>query len=186
MIVGLNGFKGSGKNVAAEHIAKVYGFEHVSFAGLLKESAAALFELKPTVWEEWKNDSTMEVLVQRRVPNTIPHVRLTVRQFLQRYGTEAHRDIFGENFWVEQLFDTMDMEKNYVISDARFESELLTIKKYGGININIYRGESDDPHPSEATPPEDLIDYWITNNGTLLGLYSIIETIMEDNFDVVV
>ena len=26
---------------------------------------------------------------------------MTFREFLQRYGTEAHRDVFGKDFWLE-------------------------------------------------------------------------------------
>jgi len=28
---------------------------------------------------------------------------ITGRQALQRYGTEGHRDVFGEDFWVDAL-----------------------------------------------------------------------------------
>src|SRR3954469_23707179 len=109
MIVALTGFKGSGKDTVAAELIKNHGFERRSFADSLKRSAAALFNILPSEWEVLKNDDTAYVSIGHKgEPEGLashmwsPTRELTVREFLQRYGTESHRDIFGSMFWVDQ------------------------------------------------------------------------------------
>jgi hypothetical protein len=200
MLFGLNGFKGAGKDTIADYLVKEYDFTKLSFARLLKESAAALFGVPVDRWEEWKNDPAMEVLIQRNLnqeiglarlrgeepPLDLPHVRMTVREFLQRYGTEAHREIFGFDFWVDQALPEHANWQfgRYVFSDARFENELDRIRSLGGRNIQVLRPSSDtgDGHASEVRPPDHLIDYIIDNSGSMIELYGIIDSIMQADF----
>jgi hypothetical protein len=181
MIIGLNGLKGSGKDTVGQYLVDNWGFEHASFAKKLKESAAALFGIKPETWEEWKNDPRRRILLYEAAtddwyPNLKAEsgtVTLTVRAFLQRYGTEAHRTIFGSDFWVEQAMKGIDPNKKIVFTDARFENELERIKSLGGYNVQILRPGlfTEDSHVSEAPPPPHLIDYAIDNDGGFDRLY---------------
>lgn len=95
MLIGMTGLKGSGKDTAAAHLVAVHGFTRVAFADLLKESLAAFFGITMEEIEEWKNDDSCVIIFQR--PNGMRST-MTLRQALQRYGTEAHREIFGTNF----------------------------------------------------------------------------------------
>jgi deoxynucleotide monophosphate kinase-like protein len=184
MLVGLNGFKGSGKDTVGEYLNKSYGFERLSFAAKLKESAAALFDIDPILWEGWKNDPNARVeLVMagnggKLLPNTRP---ITIREFLQRYGTEAHRSVFGADFWVDYALKGVDPNKNFVFTDARFENELSRIKSLGGYNVQILRPEliNKDNHASEVPPPLTLIDYQIDNIGDFEDLYDRVDEFME-------
>ena len=54
--VGLNGAKGSGKDTVGQYLVERYDYTRVSFADLLKQSAAALFGVEPELWDELKND----------------------------------------------------------------------------------------------------------------------------------
>lgn len=177
-IIGLNGRKGSGKSAAGDILWREHGYERVGFAGLLKASASALFGVEPEVWDEHKNIGTSTVAL---MDNGDIISEWTVREFLQRYGTEAHRDIFGNNFWVdaiEQKFQSehgeywQDGDGKYVITDVRFPNELQAVHVWGGINIRIERPGTDflDSHASESDPDPFLVDALIENYGTLADL----------------
>jgi len=169
MLVGLNGLKGSGKDTVGDYLVEEYGFERLSFAAKLKDSAAALFDIDPKVWEAGKNDPraivSIDIVVNHIAQEQIKK-SITVREFLQRYGTEAHRDIFGQDFWIDYAVKGIDPNKNYVFTDARFENELTRIKQLGGYNAQIVRlwANNKDTHASEAPPPLHLIDYKIEND----------------------
>lgn len=193
MIIGVNGFKGSGKDTIGDYLQQEYGFERKSFAAKLKESAAAIWEIDPIKWEDWKNDPNMRVMIYRADPFDPIEVSyegeeqdyyantISVRTFLQRYGTEAHRDVFGSDFWVDYGLKGINPNKGYVFTDARFENELAAIKEKGGYNIRVVRGEdkSDDTHVSEVAPPPHLIDYQIENNGTIYDLQREVDEFFE-------
>jgi hypothetical protein len=100
-------------------------------------------------------------------------VDISVREFLQRYGTEAHREIFGEDVWVDMLCRQIHQQKKYVITDCRFPNECRAIKDKGGSIVVIERPGTDveDAHASEADIPPDLVDAVIVNDGTKSDLY---------------
>jgi hypothetical protein len=97
------------------------------------------------------------------------------RQYLQYYGTEAHRDVFGDDFWVEQVLDTPVTDGTIlVVTDMRFPNEIAGVLDRGGIAVKIRREEADSKpilHPSEQTLPDDQFDYFLDNNGSLNDLF---------------
>ena len=192
MLIGLNGLKGSGKDTVGSYLVDRYGFEQLSFAAKLKESAAALFNVDPKMWETWKNDPTMRVMLYKAEEYEPWEVEsdgdpdhyintISVRKFLQRYGTEAHRSVFGSDFWVDQALEGIDPNKNHIFTDARFENELQRIKSLGGYNVQILRPEltNQDSHASEIPPPLHMIDYVISNSGDFEFLYSRVDDFIE-------
>ncbi len=189
LIIGLNGFKSAGKNTVGDYLRDNYGFQQASFAAKLKESAAALFDIEPHRWDEWKNDETAFVTVYSGGdiwgpnPDGPNHrqVTLSVRLFLQRYGTEAHRDVFGTDFWVDYAMKGIDPNENIVFTDARFENELSRIKSLGGYNLQILRPGlfTKDSHASEVPPPQHLIDFAIDNDGSFEYLYRGVDIFAE-------
>lgn len=172
MIIGVNGFKGAGKDEIANYLVSKYGFEKASFAALLKQSVANLFDISLEDIEAWKNSPAMKVKI---VGPSFPaardiktHSEMTFRNFLQRYGTEAHRDVFGYEFWVDNLMKSLDVEKDYVIPDARFDNELKAVRSFSGYNWMVERpGYVGEDHASEIAPHPDLIDYYISNHGSI-------------------
>jgi hypothetical protein len=190
MIIGINGPIGSGKSTVANILEKNFGFETVGFADKLKESAAALFGIDPKDWEYIKNDPTARISLRWEGENGPrpgqwwSEVSVTGRDFLKRYGTEAHRKVFWDNFWVDVLLDKENSHLfggNVAIYDARFDNELARIREVGGKNIQIRRpGHEFDPtHPSEAPPNPDLIDCIIHNDDTLEDLEWRINSLVE-------
>ena len=180
VLIGLNGKKGSGKDTAGEYLCAHYDFECLSFAEPLKVSAAAALGFDPPAWdtfEEWKNNPDARIVV---VIDGIEEKSITVREFLQFYGTEAHRNVFGADFWTKQLLDRLDPHGRYVITDARFVNECSAIKDAGGTIILIERPGTDaeDAHASEAPLPDELIDTTINNNGTVADFHRTLDAYM--------
>ena len=186
MLIGLNGFARAGKDTVGDYLVENYGFEKRSFAAPLKESASRLLMVPVALLDKFKDDE--DAFVQVVLPQGT--VELSFRQFLQRYGTESHRDVFGQDFWVNVAFAPMDGEgfggKEYYIknnvcfTDARFENELVGVMTRGGANIRINREtEGVGNHPSEVAPREGLIDFVIDNNGTFDELYSQVDEAMD-------
>src|SRR5882672_12839995 len=124
MIVGFTGKLGSGKDTAALRFADMVALDsqRVSFAAALKESSSALLDVPVENWETWKNDPDVKILLMEGWADTelsegdvsievqAPRIirEFTAREFLQRYGTEAHREQFGYDFWVEQAVKKID------------------------------------------------------------------------------
>jgi len=69
---------------------------------------------------------------------------VTPRGMLQKMGTEAGRNVFGSDLWVQSLDSRIDMTKNNVITDVRFPNEIKWIRKKGGFVVRVTRG----PDPS--------------------------------------
>lgn len=184
MIIAFTGKLGSGKDTAGERMVNMVDLpgRRVSFAAPLKESAAALFDIPVEDWEVYKNDPDAKVFLavgytdpllvvyedgeayDVSAPNVIRE--FTAREVLQRYGTESHREIFGDNFWAEQAEKKLvSYEQEFIyITDARFENEALTIKRNGGLIVRVI-GANDETgaHASEAGLPDEYITFEIDN-----------------------
>jgi hypothetical protein len=100
------------------------------------------------------------------------------REALQRYGTEGHRDVFGSDFWVDQVLphgDTGYVQRAYVlivITDCRFPNEAARVLQQGGEVWRINRDEAKPAgeHASEVPLDDLLVSREIDNNGTLKEL----------------
>lgn len=183
MIVGFAGRMGSGKNTAAARMAEMMNphmpVQFVSFADKLKDSAAAAIGVDREFLEAFKNDPEMKIVVTREGGHLSPYAGISIREYLQRYGTEAHRNIFGDNFWVDQALDGLQGSGLVMVTDVRFPNEVVGIHDRDGIVVEIVG--KDDPgvmklpqggymnllsgkelHPSEW--PLDRVDY-VINNG---------------------
>ncbi len=153
MLLGLAGGIGAGKDTAFARIRSIYSDHEViqiSFAAKLKNSAAVLFDLDASFWELSKRDSGIKVTISDEEGTF--YSSMTVREMLQRYGTEAHRDIFGDNFWVDAALppDYDHTGKIVVVTDARFGNELQRVIDLGGINV-LLEAEPESFVANEAT-----------------------------------
>lgn len=160
MLIGISGAAGAGKDTFAKMLAeelRAAGHWVVvdAFAANLKVSAAAAIGTTPKVLEDFKREGTMSVsfsIPGRRSGS----VTMTVREYLQRYGTEAHRDVFGDEFWVKDLLTrylaTGPEAHVRIVTDCRFENESAVIGEKGGTVFFVTRPDDDGigtSHPSE-------------------------------------
>jgi Deoxynucleotide monophosphate kinase len=184
MIIGLTGLKGSGKDTIAAHLIKSYGFERRAFADKLKESAAALLKLDPSHFEVLKNSPDILFAIGSFKQDGMFEmiVNQSTREFLQRYGTESHRDVFGQDFWVNQLLpmDGFYTDRNIVITDVRFVNEAERIHALKGYVVRVVRTLfNDDAHTSEQEQLQIKSDYELDNTGYLYELPKKIDLMMK-------
>jgi len=184
MILGLNGLKGSGKDTVAAYLIKEHDFERRAFADPLKKSVAALFDIPYHEIDKWKNE---EVFVQLGDTAGLTYKTgtfrsMTFRQFLQRYGTESHRGVFGDNFWLDYTLpkDAYYAGRNIAITDLRFENEAMRVHSCGGFIVEVVRPGLDDKdqHSSELPLNKRTIDYRLMNDSALLDLYERTERML--------
>ena len=111
---------------------------------------------------------------------------MTVRDLIQRLGTEAMRDGLHKNVWVNALMadykpgpfypdvPAEDHAKlpNWIITDTRFPNEAQAIKDKGGMVIKVDRPGVGpvNGHPSEDALKDYNFDYVIHNNGSINDL----------------
>lgn len=163
----------AGKDTAYGYIEEYFSdtalrVEHMSFARKLKQSAATLFDIEedPIVWSDAiKSGGTIYI----DWPGGSE--AFSGREFLQRYGTEAHRNIFGTDFWVDAALpkDTDHYGKLLVFTDVRFPNEAQRIRDLGGEIWHIVRPSmvNGDDHASEQPLDASLVDRTIINDQTL-------------------
>lgn len=187
MLLGINGKKRSGKNTVGE----LTGFNSFGFADKLKELA---LESNPALIHDvsaTRNLKDLVAVIGWEESKEFPEVR----QYLQNLGVGA-RKVFGEQFWINQLFGklsdmygeyTADLNKeafqsNIVITDVRFPNEAQAIRDYNGYIIKVVRPETEveDSHESEQDLPEDLVDFTIHNSFTQDFLGEQVRNIIEE------
>ena len=116
---------------------------------------------------------------------------MTVRDFLQRLGTDAVRNGLHTNAWVNALMadykkiDYNDDEQpeypNWIITDTRFPNEAQAIKDAGGLVIRVDRPgvKPINDHPSEVGLDNWKFDYKIANVSDLKALTATVQGILK-------
>lgn len=148
-IIGLVGFKGSGKDTVGDHLVKQYGFRSTSFALPLKQSLAQLMD--------WKLSSLHGVASKTREWRETPDEwwsqalgrEITPRHMMQQFGTQLIRRHIHPDFWVLRTRKMIqsDSTSSWVVTDVRFPNEARMIRDLGGHIIRVHRS---DPPEWEA------------------------------------
>ena len=164
MIIGLHGRAQAGKDTVYERARHLYGdrVQRRSFADLLYRSAATTLGVHDSNLRSWKANPDVTIEVVHREWGAL-HIT-DVRSYLQRYGTEAHRDLFGDDFWVDQLDLSHDPDAIVFVTDVRFNNEAQAILDAGGCIVQVIGPETaDDAHRSEAGVDPRLTE-WVVDN----------------------
>ncbi len=173
-IVGLSGFKRTGKDTAAGYLHSHHGLMPFAFADNVKKTAMAMFGLTGMQVYGTHGYDREQVL---------PEWGISVREILQKVGTECGRDIFGMDIWIKRLQVDINAIPGipYLVSDVRFDNEAKWILDSGGIVIDIQReGCNPDGHRSESGITE--FNYQVYNDGTLEEFYDLLDQLMEDHY----
>lgn len=166
MLIGLTGRAQAGKDTVYARCLELYSprliVERRSFADILYKSAAATLDVSEECLRDWK--SNPYVTVEIRIGGVVRLMQMSVRQYLQRYGTEAHRNLFGADFWVDALDLTNHANRVVFVTDVRFDNEARAIIDAGGIVVEVLGPEAPtDDHPSEAGVDPNLLAGTIDN-----------------------
>lgn len=182
-IIGLHGKAGAGKDTVFERLTAHYPalFKRASFADALKDSASALLKVDRERMEILKRQEFPCLHVTLEPPTkanpTPARVAMTMREFLQRYGTEAHRDIpgMGPDFWVDIARRKIQHLRHQegmlrigpsviVFTDCRFENEAHAVLDMGGEVWQVIGPDEDTgAHASETPLDASLISRYIDN-----------------------
>ena len=178
MIIGLTGKIGSGKDTVADFLVENYGYTKVGFSDVMYDAVCAL-------WGITKEDALAYKSEGDTKAHLVVHGFITAytwREYLQRFGTEMGREVFGPDFWVEQFADRylayeehMPDNTLYVVRDVRFNNEAELITDYAGDIWQVHRpGYEGDEHVSEAGINENYIRGDIGNDGTIEELHNLL------------
>jgi hypothetical protein len=227
MIIGINGYAGSGKdtvgtiiqNLAAfpndsiDSIARMINQDYSSngqwqikkWAGKLKEVASMLTgipkhkfedqEFKKTyLGPEW---ATLRMKPGKRQDGIFPKltdmepIPMTVRDFLQKLGTDGLRDNLHKNVWVNALMSDyegiydLDTDRTtypkWIITDTRFPNEAQAIQQANGIIIRVERPgvKPINNHPSEVSLDNWNFDHTIINDGSVEDLVKKVKQVLQ-------
>ena len=194
----LAGKKQSGKDTVATRLVSEHKYAHTSFAGFLKElSLNILHNMECKITPEHFSDPELkekfivdihgkQFMFKNRGKS---EVKMTYRQFLQQFGTEAMRTHIHADIWVLPVLKFIrdafnDPQKRYngvVVSDCRFPNEIEEVKRYckqfgdmmNVIDVEIVRPglPKMDLHASEIALDDFSFYMGILNDGSLEDLY---------------
>jgi len=141
MIIGISGFKSSGKGAIADILVQ-HGFKKISFADKLKDACATIFEWDRTLLEgETKESREWREEVDEWWAGRLGIEDFSPRVALQWMGTEAGRNVFGQEIWCAALEKfILENPGNYVVPDVRFDNEVRLINSMRGKTIRVKRG----------------------------------------------
>lgn len=164
-LIGLTGLPRAGKNLFATHLVENHGYVELSFAAPLKAASAVLLGME--LWQmNGEHNFDREAI--------LPEWGFSTRDFLQRFGTEAMRNNFGQDFWLKHMHARIRAERlkplsRIVITDVRFENEASLVRQLGGKIIEITRnGTVRSAHPSDRGV---MADVYVPNSGTKMELW---------------
>ena len=178
-LVGFTGAAGSGKDTAA---AVLKDYVQVRFASPVYEVVGAINPL---------------IVVNGVVMRIMDYVKVVgwdkakehpqVRDYLQKGGTEAGRDIHGNDCWIniarKRIRTHLSEAKRVKVTDVRFENEALAISAMGGCIIRVVgpqrRGGVDSSHASEAGISDTFVSWTVVNDGTVEDLHRKVRCCVE-------
>lgn len=148
-IVGILGFKGSGKDTAGEYLVREHGFVVESFANPLKDLLAAVFgwdrallegnTVDSRVWRETP-DEWWEAKLDWHATKGAYLGRFTPRVAMQFIGTDVLRNHFDDSLWIKSLEARIRDKDKVVVTDCRFPNECKLIIGYQGLMVRVKRG----------------------------------------------
>jgi len=201
-IIGITGFLNSGKGTIADVLVQ-NGFKKISFADKLKDACSAIFGWDRALLEGDTTESReFRDQVDEWWATRLEKPDFTPRLALQWLGTDAGRNVFGQDLWVSALEkEITENPMDYVIPDARFSNEVRLIYNLGGTTVRVRRGPEpewfdlavkwnaaqNDPsnnmmmpgplkdiHESERDWIGEKFSMTIENNGTMLEFHQTI------------
>lgn len=173
MLIGISGKAQAGKDTFARHLIYAYGIrtgrefaykpmyysydalqgivgiDVVKFAGALKQIVSILTGILIADMED-------AAIKDRKIEGW----DMTLREMLQRLGTDLIKNQLDQDAWIKALFSKYDdISSWWIVTDVRFPNEAKKIREMGGNLIRINRpGIKLMDHPTE-TGLDDWADW---------------------------
>lgn len=167
MLIGLAGYARSGKDTLANDLVQNADYTQIAFAEPMRE---ALVRLNPTIEVGGFKLAKLATAVNVFGWEELKKISPDIRGLMQRLGTEVGRQMFGEDFWVQQTMKRVsEVSGNCVVSDVRYPNEAQAIRDAGGILIRIERNGVTAPndHTSETALSSFEFDYVLRNDESI-------------------
>lgn len=158
-ILAIHGKAQSGKGTTVAKVIEIFKNEglkaaEVNFADRLKDAAALIFRIPRVLMNTTEGKKTF-----------LPHFKMSVREVLQKFGTEGCRSIY-KDIWVWNIKQSIQefKDQNYdivCIGDMRFPNEYWAMREENAILLKTIRPDykiQEDSHTSETAL--DHIKVW--------------------------
>ena len=188
MLILLSGWKGSGKDTAADYLVRQHGFIKLAFAAALKDAVSETYGVP----RHFFDDRTLKEKALLQFPVHIKdgfseHVNVYMRgDFATKDRVTYHtprslcilegsvKRSVDPNYWVKRALRGINTERgNYVIADWRYRSEFEAVRDLGlnPLTVRIERFESTaSTDPSERDLDRFIFHTVIENKGPIDAL----------------
>tara|TARA_B100000524_G_C23590689_1_gene348910 strand:- start:49 stop:669 length:621 start_codon:yes stop_codon:yes gene_type:complete len=193
-IIGICGYKGSGKDTLADFLVNNENYIKIAFADFIRNALMKLFD-----WDESDFNPDKKELKD-------PYWGVTPRKMCQEIGTEFLRyhckdfistefklpngEVYNGTFHIKRINKEIiklleiDPKGNIIFSDIRFQDELDYIKKLGGFIIRVSRNNISTNEFSNHISEKNIlelknVDFEIENNDTVLEFFKRIRVMIE-------
>lgn len=144
-VIGLMGFKGSGKDTAANILNEYDDFQNFAFAQTLKQILCVIFNWDYNMIEghtkasrKWRDEVDHWWAEKLGIPDFTPRKAMTL------IGTDVFRNHFHDSIWIYTLENKIqNTNSNVIITDIRFKNEHNMIRQLGGEIYRINRFKPD-------------------------------------------
>lgn len=163
MIIGLVGYKGSGKDTIANVLCDHHHFRNLKFAQPLKDMFRTFLRFRDV------DEFSIERMIEGDLKETPFDVLFghTPRHFMTTLGDEWGRQLIHPDIWVQTVVAEAQ-KQNSVFSDVRYPNEVSNIKQAGGVVVRINRKDlvPDKSHVSEQHIDTLVVDHDMYNDFT--------------------
>lgn len=190
VLVGISGWKGSGKDTAADFLIEECGYQRLAFADILKEMVSEQYGVPLSYFHD---NSMKEVGLPNLPVKTADKFtgmihRFMIKEFANIEGKDglfwtpralailegSIKRSVRSDYWVKRVLDSA-MEAagdKFVVSDLRYKTELQQLGDYGKLGFVSCRVHRFDESPSDDPSERDLDDaphdYNIDNKTSIL------------------
>lgn len=190
MYIGVTGYARAGKNTVANRLTSHWDFKEYSLADGVREALLALnpiVNVEPAYGDNVITETLSEVLDSVDGWDDLKdlHEGPEIRRLLQRMGTEAGRNLHGDQVWINRLMRRISLENewpasvsgDFVIPDVRFNNEagmcdyVIEVKRPG---VGPANG-----HASEVPVDRHLITYTLLNDKEIGDLNLLVDDVMR-------
>lgn len=199
-IIGLAGAAGSGKDTVCQIIQELLAesnlvVERDAFADRLKVSAARSLGNSGDKEECIADMNWIKLHGYIGIFDDEGNLKggISGREYLQYFGTEGHRQVFSDSFWVDQVLPDYQAPFHgrqpfdiLVITDVRFPDETARLRECGAEIWKVRRSSAILPgtqHSSEQGVPDEDCDFFIDNEGSMEALKSEVSRVLGVTYE---
>jgi hypothetical protein len=189
IVIALTGPKGSGKDTVAQTIKKLYPswtVNTVAFADPIKSALQLIFKLDPSnndQYDLFKRTTMSFGLGDHLTSIDARHVVREIGMLMRSYDEQQFVS------YVDQFLYNYDCPTSInIVTDMRFGNEFAFLNEKGAHIIKINRpGSTYDGHATESGFSDDIVDFYIENDGDLHHLEentkSVVDYIIKEYYE---